>query len=88
VAELQVDRATEAADALRARREVDEVAHYGSELRLATRELADPEVVARETLGPLGIAIRQCREARVTVEDAFVSMVRDDLQKAGKERAA
>jgi len=88
VAELEVERATEAADALRARSDVDEVAHYGNELRLATRKLANPEVVAREALAPLGIAIRQCREARVTVEDAFVSMVRDDVRRAGKEKAA
>jgi ABC-2 type transport system ATP-binding protein len=88
VAELEVDRATEAADALRARSEVDEVAHYGSELRLATRDRANPEQVARQTLEPLGIAIRQCREGRVTVEDAFVSMVRDDLRRVGKEQAA
>jgi hypothetical protein len=88
VAELEVDRSTEAADRLRARPEVDEVAHYGSVLRLATREKADPELVARETLGPLGIEIRACKEARVTVEDAFVSMVREDMKHQEAERAA
>ncbi len=88
VAELEVDRATEAADALRSRSDVDEVSHYGTQLRLATRALASPEVVAKETLLPLGIAIRQCREGRVTVEDAFVSMVRDDLRRAEKAKAA
>jgi ABC-2 type transport system ATP-binding protein len=88
VAELELDRATEAADLLRARPDVDEVAHYGSVLRLATKNLADPERVARDALAPRGIAIRVCREARVTVEDAFVSMVRDDMKHHEKGRAA
>jgi ABC-2 type transport system ATP-binding protein len=78
VAELDVERATEAADALRENPAVDEVAHYGPVLRLATRGGADPEVLATQVLGPLGIAIHSSRPARVTVEDAFVSMVRAD----------
>jgi ABC-2 type transport system ATP-binding protein len=78
VAELEVDRAGEAADALRAAPEVDEVAHFGRDLRLATRELADPADVARRVLDPLGIRFAAYREARVTVEDAFVSMVRQE----------
>ena len=88
MAELEVDRATEAAELLRARPEVDEVAHYGSVLRLATRERADPDRVAKETLSPRGITIRALRETRVTVEDAFVSMVRDDMKKQEEEKAA
>jgi ABC-2 type transport system ATP-binding protein len=88
VGELEVERATEAADLLRARPEVDEVAHYGSVLRVATKNRADPEKVARETLAARGIAIRVCRETRVTVEDAFVSMVRDDMKRQENERAA
>lgn len=78
VAELDVERATEAADALRANEAVDEVAHYGPVLRLATRGGVDPEALAAEVLGPIGIAIHSSRPARVTVEDAFVSMVRAD----------
>ncbi|HKQ71344.1 MAG TPA: ABC transporter ATP-binding protein [Polyangiaceae bacterium] len=88
VAEIDVERATESADILRARGDVDEVAHYGSVLRLATKNLADPETLARGALEPRGIAIRAIREARVTVEDAFVSMVRDDLRAAKNETAA
>jgi hypothetical protein len=57
-------------------------------LRLATRDLADPEQVAKETLEPHGLAVRGYRETRVTVEDAFVSMVRDDDDAAAGERAA
>ncbi len=88
VGELEVERATEAADLLRARPEVDEVAHYGSVLRVATKNRADPEKIAREALGARGIAIRVCRETRVTVEDAFVSMVRDDMKRHESEKAA
>src|SRR6185503_14055718 len=78
VAELQVDRAGEAADALRGAPDVDEVAHYGRDLRLATTDRADPSEVAHRVLDPLGIAVAGYREARVTVEDAFVSMVRHE----------
>jgi hypothetical protein len=88
VAELEVERGTEAADLLRARPEVDEVAHYGRLLRVATKELADPERVARDALAPRQIAIRSCHETRATVEDAFVSMVRDDMKRQEGERAA
>jgi ABC-2 type transport system ATP-binding protein len=88
VGELELDRATEAADLLRARPDVDEVAHYGSVLRVATKNGADPERIAKDTLAPRGIAIRACREARVTVEDAFVSMVRDDMKRQEGEKAA
>jgi len=78
IAELEVDDAPAAAAALRARPEVDEVAHFGHTLRLATRG-ADPERLARELLGT---AVRSSRPARVTVEDAFVSMVRHDAAQA------
>jgi ABC-2 type transport system ATP-binding protein len=78
VVELEVGDATGAADALRASAEVDEVAHYGHLLRVATRGDGDPEQVVRAILGPLGLAPERFRSARVTVEDAFVSMVRAD----------
>jgi ABC-2 type transport system ATP-binding protein len=76
IAEVDVDRANEAADALRTRSEVDEVSHFGSTLRVATRDGADPEALCRDVLGGAGIAIRRTRPGRTTVEDAFVSMVR------------
>ncbi|HEX7668074.1 MAG TPA: ABC transporter ATP-binding protein [Polyangiaceae bacterium] len=76
VAELEVERGTEAADVLRAHPDVDEVSHFGPLLRVATRNGADPEAVARDVLGARGIAIHRARGSRVTVEDAFVSMVR------------
>ena len=76
IAELDVPRATEAADILRAHPDVDEVSHYGPLLRVATRDGADPDALAREVLSAHGIVIRRVRESRATVEDAFVSMVR------------
>jgi ABC-2 type transport system ATP-binding protein len=86
VAELDVDRATDAADALRDRPGVDAVSHYGNVLRLATRG-ADPERLAREVLAARGLPIRGAREVRASVEDAFVSMVGED-RRAGDGPAA
>ncbi len=79
VAELEVDDAPKAAETLRALREVDEIAHYGHTMRLATLGGTDPEELARRALGA---ALRSSRPARVTVEDAFVSMVRHDSRAA------
>jgi ABC-2 type transport system ATP-binding protein len=78
VAELEVERATEAAALFRSRPEVDEVAHYGPQLRLATRGGVDSQSFALELLGEQGITVKSARPARVSVEDAFVSMVREE----------
>jgi ABC-2 type transport system ATP-binding protein len=76
VAELEVERAPEAAAQLRKAPDVEEVAHYGHLLRLAVRGGGDPVALARKVLDESGIAIRSVRESRATVEDAFVAMVR------------
>jgi ABC-2 type transport system ATP-binding protein len=78
VAELQVEQATAASDLLRASPDVEEVAHYGDVIRLCTRDETDPERLAHELLSSQGISVIASRPARATVEDAFVSMVRDD----------
>jgi len=78
VAEIEVDQAAEAAEALKGHADVEEVAHYGHLLRLATRRRVDPVQLAREVLGARGVVIRSSRETRATVEDAFVAMVRAD----------
>ena len=70
-------RATEAADLLRAVPAIEEVEHYGNQLRVAVRGGADPAELVRRALEPRAVAVRDLREVRVTVEDAFVSMVRD-----------
>ncbi|NUP05693.1 MAG: ABC transporter ATP-binding protein [Polyangiaceae bacterium] len=88
VVELDVDRATEAAEALRHRPGVDEVAHYGHMLRVATYDVRDPLAFTRDALADVGIEIRSLREARADVEDAFVSMVRAEAQEAAAAPAA
>jgi ABC-2 type transport system ATP-binding protein len=82
VAEMEVERATEAADLLRSTPGVEEVSHYGPLLRVATRNGADPEALAGGVLGGRGIRILRTRPSRATVEDAFVSMVRDEGRRA------
>ena len=78
VAELQVEEAVRAASLLRAQPGVDEIAHYGHTLRLATLGGVDPRALAERVLGEAGLRIESSRPARVTVEDAFVSMVRHE----------
>ena len=56
---------------------VAEVAHYGHVLRVATLGV-DPEALAKDVLAAAAIPIEKSRATRATVEDAFVSMVRDD----------
>jgi len=78
--ELEVADASqgiEAAALLRAAPEVEEVEHYGNLLRAAMRGGADPADVVRRVLEPRGLTAADVREVRITVEDAFVSMVRD-----------
>jgi ABC-2 type transport system ATP-binding protein len=74
---VEAARAIEAADLLRAAPGVDEVEHYGNLLRVAMRGGADPAALVRSAVEPRGVAVRDVREVRITVEDAFVSMVRD-----------
>jgi ABC-2 type transport system ATP-binding protein len=76
--ELSTTRPREAAELLRRRPEVDEVAHYGHVLRLTTRGGVDPSAFTRELLHQHGIDVQSCAPSRVSVEDAFVSMVRED----------
>ena len=84
--ELETDKPREAAQLLRQQPEVDEVAHYGHLLRLTTRAGVDPAVFTRELLQRHGIVVQASSSSRVSVEDAFVSMVRDD--DAARARAA
>ena len=88
VAELEVDRASEAAALLRSQPEVDEVAHYGHLLRLATRAGTNAKELAERLLRAGKFQITQARSARVTVEDAFVSMVRREHQSRERQGAA
>jgi ABC-2 type transport system ATP-binding protein len=78
IAELDIERADEASAMLRTRDDVEEVAHYGHRLRLATRRNVDPVDLARRVLAERGVSTGDLRETRPTVEDAFVAMVRAD----------
>jgi ABC-2 type transport system ATP-binding protein len=82
VAEVEVDRPHDAASILRAREEVEEIAHLGPRLRVATRAGADPEAVVKSALGG-AFTVGSVHEMRATVEDAFVSMVRAESGDGG-----
>ena len=78
IAELDVERASAAAERLRGLPSVEEVAHYGHLLRLATRDGVDPVALAHRELDTAGLGLRSARAARATVEDAFVATVRSE----------
>jgi ABC-2 type transport system ATP-binding protein len=84
--ELELEQPRDAAELLRRQPEVDEVAHYGHVLRLTTRGGVDPEPFVRKLLGSNGFTLTSCSPSRVSVEDAFVSMVRQDEE--SRSRAA
>jgi ABC-2 type transport system ATP-binding protein len=84
--ELETDKPREAAELLRQQLEVDEVAHYGRVLRLTTRGGVEPFAFAATLLQAHGIAVQSSAPSRVNVEDAFVSMVRQD--ESGRAKAA
>jgi ABC-2 type transport system ATP-binding protein len=87
-AELEADRPLEAARVLRELPQVEEVSHFGTSLRVATREGADPAGVITPALDAAALAFRNLRPSRVTVEDAFVAMVRADERAAAAREAA
>jgi ABC-2 type transport system ATP-binding protein len=74
VLEVEVDAITDAAELLRAHPDIDAVSHYGHTLRVATHA-ADPEAQLKRLLPA---PTRNMRGVRTTVEDAFVSMVRQE----------
>ena len=82
---LEVDTSdpAKAAAALRAAPEVDEVAHFGTELRVTMLGTGEPEPVVKGILERAGVRAVAIREVRVTVEDAFVSTVRREMGAVG-----
>jgi ABC-2 type transport system ATP-binding protein len=78
VAEVHLDDARAAALELRKNPDVDEVAHYGHILRVATLRGVDPEGLVAQIAKSENLKIISSRPARATVEDAFVSMVRHE----------
>jgi ABC-2 type transport system ATP-binding protein len=87
VAEFEIDRPREVAELLRQRPEVDELSHFGHLLRVAVRGPSDPLALVREVSQSAGAVLGAARPTRVTVEDAFVSMVRRDQAMQSKDAA-
>ncbi len=79
VAEVDCD-AHAVLDALRADQRVEEVAPFGSRLRVTTGREHDPAAVVREAMTAAGVPDAAPVEVRATLEDAFVAMVRDDAR--------
>lgn len=80
--ELEVEEAARVGDVLRALPEIDEVAHYGHLVRVATRGNVEPESFVRGKLAAAGLRVLSVRPSRVSVEDAFVSTVRAEARAA------
>jgi ABC-2 type transport system ATP-binding protein len=81
VFEVELERAVQAGEQLRALPEVDGISHYGGVIRVALRGTAEPEALLRRELERGGFAVQRMTASRATVEDAFVSMVREDEQR-------
>jgi len=69
-------------DSLRADARVEEVAPFGSRLRVTTRREHDPAALVRAAMDAAGLSGNDPVEVRANLEDAFVSMVRDDARSA------
>jgi ABC-2 type transport system ATP-binding protein len=87
ILELETDDTLKAGELLRATHGVDEVNYFGHQMRIATRGVADGEALVRDTLGAAGRKVARLTRGRPNVEDAFVSMVRED-DKLRAEKAA
>ena len=55
---------------------------------MTTRGAGDPTAVVRGAFAARGMVPRELRETRVSVEDAFVEMVRTDERNAARAAAA
>lgn len=75
IVELTVERPVVAATSLRGLPELDEVSFFGNVLRVALRGTDDPTRAVLQNLEQAGLVVLSHREARPSVEDAFVSMV-------------
>ena len=89
-AEAELSDAERVVPLLRGDPRVDEVAHYGHLIRVCTKNHEDPLGVVHDILRQPGSKPAEVREVRATVEDAFVSMVREEnrASEAARPRAA
>jgi ABC-2 type transport system ATP-binding protein len=76
VVELEVDDVRAATDVLEHAPEIEECAHFGHLLRVATKA-SDPMKTVRSLVESKGVTIVSAHAGRPNVEDAFVSMVRE-----------
>jgi ABC-2 type transport system ATP-binding protein len=67
---------------------VEEVNHFGLVTRVASRTVDNPEHAIRGVLQPAGIALDKFIASTPNVEDAFVSMVREDVAFAAQASAS
>ncbi len=88
VVEVECDYSVAAADVLRKLPYVEEVAHFGRIIRVGFRGSDDPEREVLQALEHAGVAIHRCNLARPSVEDVFVSLVREDEAMRAAQRAA
>ncbi len=70
------ERRAEAERALRADPRIEEIAHLGALDRVILRGDAEPAPIVQALLAARGLPAGRVQETRVTVEDAFVAMVR------------
>lgn len=79
VVELEVEDVHAATTALEGEPQIEETAHYGNTMRVATRA-DDPTTLVGDILRDASVTVRSLTRTRTTVEDAFVSMVREDTR--------
>ena len=80
VVELEVADPARALAALKHATGVEEVATYGTGLRVITRDGVDPVELAQRVLHPLGLLVGRVHPTRASVEDAFIALVRADAR--------
>jgi ABC-2 type transport system ATP-binding protein len=80
VVEVETERSVQAAALLRKTHGVEEVNHFGDKMRVALRGVEHAEAYVKQTLTNAGISVTHCDASRPNVEDAFVSMVREDTR--------
>jgi ABC-2 type transport system ATP-binding protein len=84
--EIEAAQTLRAAELIRKLPGVEEVNHFGLVTRVASRGMPDPERAIRDALHEAGIALARFTATNPSVEDAFVSMVREDVAYAAAKR--
>jgi ABC-2 type transport system ATP-binding protein len=84
--EVEPQKTLQAAELIKQLPGVEEVNHFGLVTRVASRNLGDPERAIRDALKNAGIGLAHFTASAPNVEDAFVSMVREDVAFAAQKR--